>query len=72
VPEARLSLLTPPERGLARQLADGMTNAEIADKRGVSRLNIDHHVMIVMVKLNVVSRSELVAILKVELDGRPA
>jgi DNA-binding CsgD family transcriptional regulator/tetratricopeptide (TPR) repeat protein len=50
-------------------LAEGLTNAEIADRLVVSVRTVDHHVAAILAKLNVGSRREAARV-AADLDGR--
>jgi DNA-binding CsgD family transcriptional regulator len=65
----RLKVLSTVELNLARQLASGMTNEEIAAARQVSRRAIEVHVYHLRKKLGV-DRSELIELLRNELPPR--
>jgi DNA-binding NarL/FixJ family response regulator len=50
--------LTDRQLEVLALLADGLTNAEIADRLVVSVRTVDHHVAAILAKLNVSSRRE--------------
>jgi NarL family two-component system response regulator LiaR len=54
--------LTPRERDVLAILVEGLTNAEIADRLGVSRATIKAHVSNILSKLGVSNRGEAVAL----------
>lgn len=51
--------LTPRQVDVAELVAEGLTNADIADRLVVSRRTVDHHVSAVLSKLGVASRQEV-------------
>ena len=53
--------LTPRELEVLRLVADGMRNADVAEKLVVSRRTIDHHVAAVLRKLDAKTRGEAAA-----------
>ena len=53
--------LTPRQMDVLRHLAEGMTNAEIADRLFVSSRTVDHHVSAILGKLGANTRSAAVA-----------
>jgi DNA-binding CsgD family transcriptional regulator len=53
--------LTGRELDVVRLLADGLRNAEVAERLFVSRRTVDHHVSAILRKLEVGSRGEAVA-----------
>jgi DNA-binding CsgD family transcriptional regulator len=53
--------LTAREVQVLRLVAEGLTNAEIADRLVVSRRTVDHHVSAILFKLDVPSRARAVA-----------
>ena len=53
--------LTPRQMDVLRHLAEGMTNAEIADRLFVSSRTVDHHVSAILGKLGADTRSAAVA-----------
>jgi DNA-binding NarL/FixJ family response regulator len=53
--------LTEREWGIARLLALGLSNAEIADRLVVSPRTLGHHVSAVLAKLDVRRRAEVAA-----------
>ncbi len=54
--------LTPREVAVLRLLANGASNADIAEKISRSERTVEHHVSALFLKLNVKSRNEAVAI----------
>jgi len=54
-------VLTPREREVARLVADGSTNSEIADSLFLSRKTVERHVSNVLAKLGARNRTELAA-----------
>lgn len=56
--------LTPRERQVAELLAQGLSNAEIAQQLHRSERTVEHHVGTVLSKLGLVRRSQVAALLK--------
>ena len=63
--------LTDRQVEILRLLAEGLTNAEIADRLVVSVRTVDHHVSAVLQKLGVASRREAAAA-RARLERSPA
>ncbi|GAA1238082.1 helix-turn-helix transcriptional regulator [Prauserella halophila] len=53
--------LTPQQERIARLVADGRTNREVAERLAISRRTVEHHLRNIFVRLGVRSRVELVA-----------
>jgi pimeloyl-ACP methyl ester carboxylesterase/DNA-binding CsgD family transcriptional regulator len=53
--------LTPSEREVATLVAQGLTNAEVADRLGTSRFTVDGRLRRIFTKLDVTTRVELTA-----------
>jgi DNA-binding CsgD family transcriptional regulator len=58
--DARTDRLTPQEVQVARFVADGLTNADVAARLFLSRRTVDFHLRNVFAKLGISSRTELV------------
>ena len=54
--------LTYAERRVARRVADGLTNRQIAERLDVSRRTVDTHVAASLAKLTLTSRVQLAAL----------
>ncbi|MEU6126034.1 helix-turn-helix transcriptional regulator, partial [Streptomyces sp. NPDC047123] len=59
VPPGRLAELTPQQLRIARCVAEGATNREVASRLSVSPRTVDHHLRNVFARLGVRSRLEL-------------
>ncbi|MCP5026896.1 MAG: helix-turn-helix transcriptional regulator, partial [Actinomycetia bacterium] len=55
--------LTAREREVAREVADGLTNREIAERLFISIRTVTSHLDHIYTKLSIGSRAELVALL---------
>jgi len=55
--------LTPRELEVVSALAKGYTNQEIAERIGLSQRTVKHHIFLVLDKLGVASRIELIQLL---------
>lgn len=58
-PAACKTDLTPREREVARMVATGKTNGEIADALGIAQNTVKNHLARIYDKLNVNTRTEL-------------
>ncbi|MBB3050173.1 DNA-binding CsgD family transcriptional regulator [Prauserella isguenensis] len=54
--------LTPQQERIVRLVVDGRTNREVAERLGLSRRTVEHHLRNIFVRLGVRSRVELVAV----------
>jgi|GEM_PF-7106218 len=63
-PSAHLAVLTRRERQVASNVVEGLSNAEIAKRGGVSVRTVEGHLYQVYSKLNVRSRTELAQLLR--------
>jgi len=61
--DAKRPPLTSRERELARLMAEGKTNAEIADALHLSVFTVKNHVSSILMKLQVRTRTEATALL---------
>ncbi|MFD6417972.1 LuxR C-terminal-related transcriptional regulator [Streptomyces sp. NPDC060194] len=61
--------LTPQQLRIARQVAEGATNREVADRLSVSPRTVDHHLRNVFAALGVRSRVELARLLGAGASG---
>lgn len=59
-----LSELSPAERAVAMQVAQGLTNKEIARVLGKSEITVKHQVSSILAKLGVPSRTRLIVLLR--------
>jgi DNA-binding CsgD family transcriptional regulator/tetratricopeptide (TPR) repeat protein len=64
--------LSPREHAVAQMIADGASNAEIAQECGVSRKTIEKHVNSIFAKLGVRSRTQIATFVATTLRSRPA
>lgn len=60
------SLLSPKEREIARALAQGLSNKQIAAKQGISQSTVKNHIYSIFKKCNVTSRLALIACLRAD------
>ena len=60
-PVAGWNSLTPSELSIVELVGDGLTNGEISDRLFVSRRTVESHLSRVFTKVNVTSRTQLVA-----------
>ncbi|MFP8964687.1 helix-turn-helix domain-containing protein, partial [Streptomyces nanhaiensis] len=65
-----LGRLTPQQLRIARCVAEGATNREVALRLSVSPRTVDHHLRNVFAALGVRSRVELTRVLAAAGDGR--
>ena len=63
-----LASLTPREREVARLAADGLTNAEIAERLGISPATVKDHISNVLARVGVRRRVELARLIRLD-DG---
>lgn len=56
--------LSPAERVVALQVAQGLTNKEIAQVLGKSEITVKHQVSSILAKLGVPSRTRLIVLLR--------
>jgi DNA-binding CsgD family transcriptional regulator len=68
--EDRTGVLTRRELAVARRVADGLTNAQIAKELSISSRTVDSHLLNIRTKLAVRTRVEVA--LWVYRSGRPA
>ncbi|MCG7529743.1 helix-turn-helix transcriptional regulator, partial [Streptomyces sp. OfavH-34-F] len=61
---APLAALTPQQQRIARCVAEGATNREVALRLSVSTRTVDHHLRNVFAALGVRSRTELAGLLR--------
>lgn len=61
---ASLADLSPAERMVALQVAQGLTNREIARVLGKSEITVKHQVSSILAKLGVPSRTRLIVLLR--------
>ncbi len=61
--DERLAVLTPREREVAAQLAEGATNAQIAHRLHLSESTVEKHVSRVLAKLGMSTRAGVAAVL---------
>lgn len=59
----RLALLSPQEERILERVAEGMTNAQIAEVLGLAEKTVKHYVSNVLMKLDVARRAEAAAYL---------
>jgi DNA-binding CsgD family transcriptional regulator/tetratricopeptide (TPR) repeat protein len=63
--------LTPRQTDVLALLAEGLSNAEIAERLSLSAKTVDHHVSAVLAKLGVTSRGQAAAAARRLLPDRP-
>jgi DNA-binding NarL/FixJ family response regulator len=61
--DARLAALSPRERQVAIEVAEGRTNAQIAHRLHLSERTVEKHVSSVLAKLGLRTRAEVVRLL---------
>ncbi len=66
---ARLDSLTRRETEVARLVATGLTNREIADKLSISSRTVDSHLDHILTKLGLTSRTKLAVVVFHEDPG---
>jgi DNA-binding NarL/FixJ family response regulator len=64
--------LTQRESEVLTLVAEGLSNAEIADRLVLSRRTVDHHVSAILLKLEVPTRARAVATMGNLTDVHPA
>ena len=57
------ALLTPVERDVVAMVGDGLSNAQIADRRLIQRRTVEAHLHHIYAKLGIASRNELVLLI---------
>jgi DNA-binding NarL/FixJ family response regulator len=60
----RTSTLTPRQQHVAQLIGEGLTNRQIGERLGISERTVDQHVHDVLVRLDKVSRQEIVAVVE--------
>lgn len=68
-PQVPADELTAAEQSVVRGIAEGLTNAELAERRQVARSTIANQIASIFRKLGVSSRAELLARLARRTDG---
>ena len=65
---SRLEALTPAEQAVAALVSQGLSNAQIAQRRGRSPRTIANQVRSIYIKLGIGSRQQLVRLLSENID----